>query len=135
MYEILDHIDSPADIKRLDVDGLRRLCAEIRDYMVRCCAVNPGHLGSSLGAVELIVGLHYVYDTPTDKLVFDVGHLVLNSFLHLRESGIVGLHQRLDKQSIVHLQIGIKSNKTGRRIKLLALLVVTRWHILCNKSA
>ena len=74
MYEILDHIDSPADIKRLDMDGLRRLCAEIRDYMVRCCAVNPGHLGSSLGAVELIVGLHYVYDTPTDKLVFDVGH-------------------------------------------------------------
>ena len=74
MYEILDHIDSPADIKRLDMDGLRRLCAEIRDYMVRCCAVNPGHLGSSLGAVELIVGLHYVYDTPTDKLIFDVGH-------------------------------------------------------------
>lgn len=74
MYEILDHIDSPADIKRLDMDGLRRLCTEIRDYMVRCCAVNPGHLGSSLGAVELIVGLHYVYDTPADKLVFDVGH-------------------------------------------------------------
>ena len=74
MYEILDHINSPADIKRLDLDGLRSLCTEIRDYMVRCCAVNPGHLGSSLGAVELIVGMHYVYDAPTDKLVFDVGH-------------------------------------------------------------
>ena len=74
MYEILDHINAPADIKRLDMEGLRRLCAEIRDYMVRCCAVNPGHLGSSLGAVELIVGMHYVFDAPTDKLVFDVGH-------------------------------------------------------------
>ena len=74
MYEILDRIDSPADIKQLDLDGLRKLCAEVRDYMVRCCAVNPGHLGSSLGAVELIVALHYIYDTPTDKLLFDVGH-------------------------------------------------------------
>ena len=74
MYKYLDHIDSPADIKKLDMDELRILCSEIRDYMIRCCAVNPGHLGSSLGAVELIVGLHYVYDTPADKVVFDVGH-------------------------------------------------------------
>ena len=74
MYKILDDINSPADIKRLDLDGLRVLCSEIRDYMIRCCAVNPGHLGSSLGAVELIVGLHYVYDTPADKIIFDVGH-------------------------------------------------------------
>ena len=74
MYKLLDDINSPADIKRLDIDGLRLLCSEIRDYMIRCCAVNPGHLGSSLGAVELIVGLHYVYDTPADKIVFDVGH-------------------------------------------------------------
>ena len=74
MYEILDTIHTPADVKKLDLDGLRKLCAEIRDYMVRCCAVNPGHLGSSLGALELIFGLHYVYDAPADKLVFDVGH-------------------------------------------------------------
>lgn len=74
MYEILDKVNFPSDIKRLTIPQLGQLCAEIRDYMVRCCAVNPGHLGSSLGAVELIVGLHYVYDTPKDKLVFDVGH-------------------------------------------------------------
>ena len=71
---ILDTINSPQDIKGLDMEGLRQLCAEVRDYMVACCAVNPGHLGSSLGAVELIVAMHYVYDTPKDKLVFDVGH-------------------------------------------------------------
>ena len=73
-YTLLEKINSPADIKSLDMEQLRTLCDEIRHYMIECCAVNPGHLGSSLGAVELIVGLHYVYDTPSDKLVFDVGH-------------------------------------------------------------
>ena len=73
-YKFLDKVDSPADIKKFSIDELRELCAEIRHYMIECCAVNPGHLGSSLGAVELMVGLHYVYNTPDDKLVFDVGH-------------------------------------------------------------
>lgn len=73
-YAILEKVDSPKDIKGLGMAELKQLCAEIRQYMVECCSVNPGHLGSSLGAVELIVGLHYVYDAPEDKLVFDVGH-------------------------------------------------------------
>ena len=74
MYTILDNINSPADIRGLNMEQLRTLCSELRDYIVRCCAENPGHLGSSLGAVELIVGMHYVYSTPEDKIVFDVGH-------------------------------------------------------------
>jgi 1-deoxy-D-xylulose-5-phosphate synthase len=74
MYRILDRIGSPADLRKLDAAELRELCAEVRAYMVECCAVNPGHLASSLGAVELIVGLHYIYNTPEDKIVFDVGH-------------------------------------------------------------
>ena len=74
MYELLDKIDSPADLKDLNMQQLVQLCAEIRQYMVECCAVNPGHLGSSLGAVELIVALHYIYNTPQDRIVFDVGH-------------------------------------------------------------
>lgn len=73
-YTLLDQVESPADIKKFSLDQLRTLCEEIRHYMIGCCAVNPGHLGSSLGAVELIVGLHYVYDAPADKIVFDVGH-------------------------------------------------------------
>lgn len=73
-YSILERVNSPKDIKGLSMPELKQLCAEIRQYMIECCSVNPGHLGSSLGAVELIVGLHYVYDTPEDKLVFDVGH-------------------------------------------------------------
>ncbi len=74
MYELLDQINSPADIKRLSMGQLRTLCAELRQYIIEVCSTNPGHLASSLGAVELIVGMHYVYDAPDDKLVFDVGH-------------------------------------------------------------
>ena len=73
-YGLLERVNSPKDIKKFSMDELRGLCAEVRRYMIECCSVNPGHLGSSLGAVELIVGLHYVYDTPEDKIVFDVGH-------------------------------------------------------------
>ena len=71
---LLEKVNSPEDIRKFSTGQLRQLCAEIRDYMVECCAKNPGHLGSSLGAVELIVGLHAVFDTPRDKVVFDVGH-------------------------------------------------------------
>ncbi len=74
MYKILDKVNTPQDLRKLDLSELPGLCDEIRDYIVRCCAENPGHLASSLGAVELIVGMHYVFDTPSDKLVYDVGH-------------------------------------------------------------
>jgi len=74
MYELLDKIDSPADLRGLDLGQLEQLCAELRAYIIECCSVNPGHLASSLGAVELIVGFHYVFDSPEDKIVFDVGH-------------------------------------------------------------
>lgn len=71
---LLEKINGPADLKQLAVSDLPALCAEIRDYMISCCASNPGHLGASLGAVEIAVALHYVYDCPQDKLVWDVGH-------------------------------------------------------------
>ena len=74
MYELLEKINSPADVKALSLDQLERLCAELRQYIIECCAVNPGHLASSLGAIEIIVAYHYVYDCPSDKIVFDVGH-------------------------------------------------------------
>lgn len=74
MYRLLDKVNWPADIRDFNTEELKTLCAEIREYMIECCSRNPGHLGSSLGAVELIVGLHYVYNTPEDNIVFDVGH-------------------------------------------------------------
>ena len=74
MYELLEKVNTPADIRKLDIKELEVLCAEIRSYIVESCSRNPGHLASSLGSVELIVGIHYVFNTPEDKLVFDVGH-------------------------------------------------------------
>ncbi len=73
-YQYLTHIDSPADLKQLPIDALPQVCAEVRDFIIHACAKNPGHLASSLGAVELTVALHYVMDTPNDRLVWDVGH-------------------------------------------------------------
>lgn len=73
-YKYLDRVNSPADLKQLQVSELEAYCAEMRDYIVRSCAVNPGHLASSLGAVELAVAIHYVFDFPTDSIVWDVGH-------------------------------------------------------------
>ncbi len=73
-YKYLDEIDSPEDLRRLAVPELETLAAEIRDFMVAELSVNPGHFASSFGAVELAIALHYVYDTPEDKVVWDVGH-------------------------------------------------------------
>ena len=70
----LSTINSPADLKKLKVEELPHLCEELREYIISETASNPGHLGSSLGTVELAVAIHYVFDTPNDKLVWDVGH-------------------------------------------------------------
>ena len=73
-YRYLSKINDPKDLRKLDVSELPTLCAEIRDYIISETAENPGHLGASLGTVELTVAIHYVFDTPNDKLVWDVGH-------------------------------------------------------------
>ena len=73
-YKYLHTINSPEDLKKLQVSELPAVCAEVRDFIVQALSKNPGHLGSSLGAIELTVALHYVFDTPYDKLVWDVGH-------------------------------------------------------------
>lgn len=72
--KLLEQIDSPKDVKKLSRKELLQLCDEIREYLIDCCSKNPGHLGASLGTVELCVALHYVFDTPKDKIIFDVGH-------------------------------------------------------------
>jgi 1-deoxy-D-xylulose-5-phosphate synthase len=74
MSRLLDRIDSPVDLKRLSAEDLPALCEEIRQEIIATCAMNGGHLGSSLGAVELNVALHYVFSSPQDRIVFDVGH-------------------------------------------------------------
>ena len=73
-YKWLDRIDSPDDLKKLSGSDLRQYCDELRQYIIEQCSSNPGHLASSLGAVELAVALHYVFNTPYDRIVWDVGH-------------------------------------------------------------
>ncbi|MFO7613020.1 MAG: 1-deoxy-D-xylulose-5-phosphate synthase [Bacteroidales bacterium] len=71
---LLEKINSPTDLKSLEVKQLPQLCHEIRAFIIEETSQNPGHVGSSLGAVELAVAIHYVFDTPYDKLIWDVGH-------------------------------------------------------------
>ncbi len=71
---LLSKVNLPSDLKKLDIEELPALCAEIRQYIIEVMSVNPGHLGASLGTVELAVALHYVYNTPFDKIIWDVGH-------------------------------------------------------------
>lgn len=72
--KILDQITYPSDIRKLKLSDLPRLCSELRDFIITETAENPGHLGASLGTIELTVAIHYVFNTPEDRLVWDVGH-------------------------------------------------------------
>ncbi len=74
MGELLDRIDSPDDLKKLSEEELPQVVGEIRDMIIQVTSKTGGHLGASMGAAELVVALHYLYDTPRDKLVWDVGH-------------------------------------------------------------
>ena len=74
MANLLDQINSPADIKTLTIPQLETLAQEIRERMIRVLSKTGGHLGPNLGVVELTLAMHYVFDTPTDKFVFDVSH-------------------------------------------------------------
>lgn len=71
---LLSKVNSPSDLRKLSIEQLPRLCQEIREFLIQHLSVNPGHFASSMGAVDIIVALHYVFDTPSDRLVWDVGH-------------------------------------------------------------
>src|SRR5216110_755896 len=71
---LLDTVSLPADIRRLRADQLRQLADELRQETISAVSVTGGHLGAGLGVVELTVALHYIFDTPRDKLIWDVGH-------------------------------------------------------------
>lgn len=144
MYMYLDKIESPADFRNFSMEELKALCAEVRDYMIDCCSRNPGHLASSLGAVELIVGYHYVFDTPSDKLVFDVGHQSYahkiltgrrEAFKTLRTAGGISGFPRMDESpydsfgsghssTSVSAALGLAeaSRMRGSNVKVAALL-------------
>ena len=73
-YPLLEAINSPADVRKLSKDQLKPLAKELRDYLTHTVSISGGHFSAGLGTVELTVALHYVFDTPSDQLVWDVGH-------------------------------------------------------------
>ena len=73
-YPVFSKVKYPSDIRKLDIVGLKQLCADMRKFLIRELSHNPGHFASSMGAMELTVALHYVLDTPNDRIVRDVGH-------------------------------------------------------------
>ena len=73
-FKTLDKINLPKDLRKLDKKDLDDVCNDLRNYIIGSISENGGHFGASLGVVELTVALHYVYNTPEDKIVWDVGH-------------------------------------------------------------
>lgn len=106
---LLSKINSPSDLRKLSVDQLPQLCSEIREFLISHLSQNPGHFASSMGAVDLIVALHYVYNTPDDRLVWDVGHQAYahkiltgrkEAFAHQRTlNGISGFPNPLESEA------------------------------------
>lgn len=93
---LLPKIDSPADLRRLSQEQLPQVCAEIREFLINSLADNPGHFASSMGAVVLTVALHYVFDTPYDRIVWDVGHQAYGHKL------LTGKTKRKTRKRMVH---------------------------------
>src|SRR5450755_4242412 len=108
MSRLLDSIDSPLDLKRVPLERLPELAQELRDEIIATCAQNGGHLGASLGAVEIVLALHYVFASPLDRLVWDVGHQAYahklltgrrDRFRTIRkEGGLSGFASRLESE-------------------------------------
>ncbi len=106
--KILDRIDSPDDLRDLNLLELQRLAQELRETIISTVAETGGHLAPSLGVVELTMALHYVFDTPKDKLVWDVGHQAYahklltgrkNKFHTLRQhKGLSGFPKRTESE-------------------------------------
>ena len=107
-YKYLRRVNNPTDLRQLSHKELKLYADELRRYIVECCASNPGHLGSSLGTVELTIALHYVYATPEDRIVWDVGHQAYahkiiterrDAFLTNRTyNGISGFPRRMESE-------------------------------------
>ena len=73
-FKYLDKISSPKDLKKLNLNDLNNLADELRTYLISSVSKTGGHLGAGLGVIELTIALHYIFDAPQDKIIWDVGH-------------------------------------------------------------
>ena len=131
-YTLLGNIDTPAQLRELPVGQLPQLCGEIRQFLIEALSSNPGHFASSMGAVELTVALHYVFDTPYDRLVWDVGHQAYghklltgrrDSFCHEPQVGwIEWLPRILRKANMIPSRPDMPPNSTLPPLEWLSLL-------------
>ena len=93
--KVLDHIDSPLELRRLPISDLPGLARELRDCIIEVVSAKEGHLGASLGVVELTIALHYVFNTPDDRLIWDVGHQAYgHKILTGRREAFPGIRQK-----------------------------------------
>src|SRR5690348_12419065 len=107
MYELLKQINDPAELRKLDRRQLHQLSDELRAFVLDSVSKTGGHLSSNLGTVELTIALHYVFDTPEDRIVWDVGHQTMRSEEHTSEL-----------QSPVHLVCRLLLEKKKKKKKL-----------------
>lgn len=96
MKQFLEHIHSPKDLKKLTPRELTRLVTELRTFIINAVAAKEGHLGASLGVVELTIALHYVFNTPKDKLIWDVGHQAYGHKILTGRRNIFNTNRQLD---------------------------------------
>lgn len=93
-FPLLEQIDTPSDLRRLPESRLEALASELRDFLIQCVSRSGGHFAAGLGTVELTIALHYVYDTPEDRIVWDVGHQAYpHKILTGRRSGMCTIRQ------------------------------------------
>ena len=93
---LLDNINNPADLRKLQINQLPDLAQELRDFVINVVATKEGHLGASLGVVELTIALHYVFDTPNDLLVWDVGHQAYGHKILTERKNIFSTNRQLN---------------------------------------
>lgn len=96
LEKLLTHINTPKDLKKLSLDKLPQLAQELRAFIIDVVSTKEGHLGASLGVIELTIALHYVFDTPNDKLIWDVGHQAYGHKILTGRKDIFDTNRQLD---------------------------------------
>lgn len=111
-YPLLDKITLPADVRKLAKDQLKPLAKELREFLTQSVSVSGGHFSAGLGTVELTVALHYVFNTPTDQLVWDVGH---QAYPHKILTG------RKDRMTSIRSRNGVCASQTVPKVNTMRL--------------